>query len=481
MSQFFNKPKTLSTLKSLLINKLHSVSSKNDFLLYKNITLYDQKQSFVIPLLIIDEARGIYIFEAKDWSYDELRNNKLQKFKRQLINRLAFEKIQNLISFKLARKLKDKNIPIFKFLLMENLNIGQYDYLDSSFHDILPKEIIMFNDMSEEDMLLKLQTLSSSLESKIDIYSTAATILSQYSIKDSSDNLFLCSDEQIELIDESINGHTTLNAQIGSGRTTLLVLKAIVEVLKDRELKIVIIKPTKVACERLVTKLETMLRDNNFNIVTNSIEILTPIEVVNRHLQKLRKKELSKKLQIDSTLMNKKFHLADQIFCDDVDFIESDFVYYLMHIQKNRPLLFVSNNSYEKIYNFQKSFRLDEQKMNFFLCEPQKKMLEIIENILKSHLTTDILIVTNNVISIEITKHLLKTGVTKDTDNIILSTYNDIYGLNAKFIILMNSCIAPFRELAYSFYLAEKEVYILHDEECEQINSLRNSYESNKN
>ena len=37
----------------------------------------------------------------------------------------------------------------------------------------------------------------------------------------------------------------------------------------------------------------------------------------------------------------------------------------------------------------------------------------------------------------------------------------------------MDSCIAPFKELAYSFYLADIHTYIIDAEECKQTNSLR--------
>ena len=481
MSLFFKKPQTLTTLKSLLINKLYTVCSDNNFHLYKNITIYDNNKKFIIPLIIIDKNRGIYIFEKKDWSYDELKNDKAQKLKNKLLNRLLFEKIHNIVTFKLERNFTTKDIPIFKFLLMENLNIGQYNYLDNSFYNILPKEIIMFNDMSEKDILDKFKEISTPLEKEIDIDKVITTIFPQYSIIDNNEKAYLCSKEQMKLIDEKIKGHTTLNAEVGSGRTSILLLKAITEVLEDSKNSVVIIKPTKISCERLDSKLQNILEENNFAIQPKSIEILTPLEVVNRHLQKYNKELLLSNLKIDNFLMNKKFHLADQIFCDDVDFIESSFIYYLIHIQKEKPLLFVSNHNYEKVYSFQKSFRLQQQKMHFFLSEPHKKMITVVSDILKSNLSEEILIVTNNIISVEILRHQLKSEFEERVENILLSTYSDIYGLNAKFILLMNSCIAPFRELAYSFYLAEVETYILEESECEQINSLRNSFESNKN
>jgi len=482
MSPFLKKHNTLSTLKSLLIKKLHKISLHNNFRIYTDITLYDHNKSYTIALIILDEERGIYIFEAKDWSYDELKNSQLQKFKKQLINRLAFEKVQNIILSKLQNKIQGQNIPIFKFLLMENLNIAQYDYLDNSFHDILPKEIILFNDMTEENILKKLKDFSTLLTHKIDLTQVSITLFPQYSIKDAHSNTtYLCSEEQIELLDAQIKNHNTLNAPIGSGRTSILLLKSVIELFNNRKTHIVIIKPTPLASQRAYKQLSSILKQYHLEEDEVYIEILTPIQVVNRHLNKLGKKELNKKLEIDTALMNKKFYLADQIFCDDVDFIETTFIHYLIHIQKEKPLLFVSNQNYENIYRFTKSFRLDTQKMNFIVCEPYKKMIELVINILKNNSAKDIIIVTNNIIGIEILKHQINTIDNYNTNEITISTYGDIYGLNAKFVLLMNSCIAPLKELAYSSYLAKEETYILYDEECEQINSLRKSYESSKN
>ena len=38
---------------------------------------------------------------------------------------------------------------------MENLNLDQYKHLDSSFHELLPEDKIMFNDSSQESILQK--------------------------------------------------------------------------------------------------------------------------------------------------------------------------------------------------------------------------------------------------------------------------------------------------------------------------------------
>ncbi|MEA3229221.1 MAG: hypothetical protein U9P38_09145 [Campylobacterota bacterium] len=480
MTSFFNIAKrTLLTPKSLLINKLYSVASKNNFLIYKNITIYEGKRGFLVPLIIVDKNRGIYIFKVESHSYDELKNSKLQDIKKQGFNRLSFEKIQNLIDIKLENI--EKKVPIFKFLLMENLNIAQYDYLDSSFHDLLPKDIILFNDTSEADILKKFQTISSPLESVIDISAVIGSLLFQYSIKEDNSH-YLVTTEQMKFIDADIEGEVTLKGKIGSGRTSLLLLKAVHDILNESTLTIVIVKSTLLASQRLERQLLNLLKDNRITIDRDSIKILTPRDIVNKHLKKLHKKELGRKLKIDKDLMKKRFYLADKLFCDDVDFIENEFLTYLIHIQKERTVLFVTNNNYKETYSLTKSFRLENQKVSFYICEPYKKALEIVKNILTSSAPQNILIVSNNIIGQELIKHHLEIDLDKEiVDDIQLSIYNDIHGLSAKSVILMDGCVASFRDLAYSFYLAKRDTYVLHDEMCEQINSLRNSYENNKN
>ncbi len=478
MNSFFNKSKKLITPESLIINKLQSLTSNNNFLLYKNLIIYSNGKQFKLPLLILDLKKGIYIFEKKDWSYDDLKNSEIRKLTQYTKNRLYFEKIQTLIQSKL-RNTANKNIPIFKFLLLENLNIEQYDYLNSSFQDILPKEKVFFNDTTEDEIFQKLQNVS--IETHSFSKEIMSDILPQYAIKNSAKS-HLCTDEQIKFIDADTPPHSTLNAQIGSGRTQILLLKAILEILNNNELKIVIVKPTSLSCERLKTKLNEIIKKDNLALnISKNIDILTPIEIINKHLDKLRKKKLINKLIIDKTLMSKKFHLADKVFCDDVDFIENDFIHYLMHIQKKSSLLLVTNNHYKEAYTLNKSFRLNEQKASFFIAEPYIKIIEVVKEILLSYNSNDILIVANNMIGIEIITHQLNLNIEQDTQEIKFSAYNDIHGLNAKFIILMDSCIAPFRELAYSFYLADIHTYVIHSEECKQTNSLRNSNESNKN
>ena len=65
----------------------------------------------------------------------------------------------NLIQEKIFNRFDFANYPIFNYLLMENLNTEQYEHLDKNFQKILPKEKILFNNSTDEEIFQKLQTV----------------------------------------------------------------------------------------------------------------------------------------------------------------------------------------------------------------------------------------------------------------------------------------------------------------------------------
>jgi hypothetical protein len=95
---------------------------------------------------------------------------------------------------------------------MENLNTDEYKHLDESFQKLLPEEKVMFNDSSEDTILIKI--LKSKI-SKIKLPNTSeimSTLLIQYAIVENSETLHLSSKEQREFIDSPLLKYTTLKA-----------------------------------------------------------------------------------------------------------------------------------------------------------------------------------------------------------------------------------------------------------------------------
>ena len=172
-------------------------------------------------------------------------------------------------------------MPIFNYLLMENLNNGEYKHLDESFKELLPQERIMFNDSSQEAILDKLvEPVTYNLPNTSTIMST---LLIQYAIIDYEQNIFLASEEQMQFINADLEVTSTLRGLSGrylsgSGKTSSILLKAILEKLKKTSIKVIIIKPTNLACDILRKKLLDSVEHAIITIDLTSISILTPNE-----------------------------------------------------------------------------------------------------------------------------------------------------------------------------------------------------------
>jgi len=495
LSSFFQTKKTRVPLtNSPILNSINLFVSKNDLYIYENVTIYHHTYSFFIPLLILDTSRGLYIFEHKEWNLEELKNAKIEKttHAESSENTLAFEKAHEIIRKRFNELTHDDGIPIYNYLLMENLSTDEYQSLDSSFQKLLPKSKIIFNDSTEKNIAQKLQSASDPLTDLPTAATVIGTLIIQYAIVDTNNELKLCSKDQIEFINADISEHLNLNAPVATGRTSIILLKAILEKLKNPDLKIIIIKPTLLSCEILKKQLLNTIEHAIIEVDITSIEIITPIELVNKHLSKLSKTKLTTSLEIDPLLMQKKANLADLIICDDADFLQNNFLAYLKQLQNKSSLILVSNADTKfKIYTLEKSYRLGKQKINFYQTHPHAKALHLISMLLKTNAPKDILVISNNLSREKLNDDLesfiqnkavlldsSKNLIDQDIDNLLLSNYTDMHGIQTKNVILMDVCDAKDVELLYAFELCKDEAYVLYDDECQKITTLKERYES---
>jgi hypothetical protein len=491
---FKKEEKTLSLLDSILVKKLKTVAIINDLDLYANVPIYHHAQVYYIPLILLDPSRGLYIFEKKEWSYDELRNATVEKTQNQEASKdsLAYQNTQEIIHTKFNELIHNDGVPIHNFLLMENLNADEYEHLDDSFKELLPKDRIIFNDAKAQDIVKKLEQVpKQELASRDNIL---GNLFIQYTTLDTDLQLHFCTQEQIDFIDADILNTITLNGEGATGKSSALLLKALLYKLENPSKTLIIIKPTKLAADIFKKQLLETIEHAIVEVDLATILVLTPIELLNLHLSKLKKELLHKTLFIDESLMRKKFNAADFILCDDVHLLESDFINYLRHIQKNKPLLLVDANLQDSDFTFTKLFAKDEREVEFLKTHPHAKALQLISKLLQDNDAKDILVIANNLSKEKLNddleffikdKALLldssKNLIDQDFNSLCLTTYSDLVGLQAKHVIMFDLCFTKLSELEFAFRLAQESVYILYDEECDEINTLKDKYESRKN
>lgn len=488
-SIFKKKKKPLTLPDSLLIKKLKTVCQENSLSIYEDVTIYHHTQSYFIPLFILNPDKGIYLFEYKEWSYDDLKNATISKATNQESDskNLAFEKTHQFIKQKFNELTHNDGVPIYNYLLMENLNSDEYEHLDDSFKELLPFNKIMFNNSSQDEILLKIDNTpspTSPMPSEVEII---GNLLIQYLIfsKDHSKNL--ASKEQINFIESKIEGTQVLSGSSYSGKTSSILLKAILENLRSKDSKIIIIEPTVLACDRLKQKLLNIIEYAIIEIDIDAIEIITPINLVNKHLSKLNKPQLEVILHIDKKLMHNNYKSADLIICDDSNLLSFEFIEYLKHIQKNSSLVLVNEyHDEEAKFIFNKNFQQKSTKIIFNQANQHAKALHIVTKLLQDHKASDILIVSNNITKNNLSDDLeffikdkailLDASVNlqnQDLENLILCSYAQISSMNSKFVILLDVEEASLNELEYALHLSCDTTFVLYETESENIKILK--------
>lgn len=467
-----NKTKSLSLPESLLIKSLKTTAQNNNLFIFEDITMYHHSNSFFLPLLLVDETRGIFLFEYKDWSYDELKTANIKKASQQdsAKDTLAFEKAHDYIKRKFNELKHNDGVPIFNYLLMENLNSDEYLHLEKSFKELLPEERIIFNDSSEETILNKLaESVTYNLPSTSTIMST---LLIQYAIVDYDQNIFLASQEQMQFINANLEVSTTLSAPSGTGKTSSILLKAILEKLKNPSIKILIIKPTTLACDILRKKLLDTVEHSIVTIDLASISILTPTE------------------------FNKNTIKNDLIICDDSELYSPEFLLAVKNARSKKNLILVENSNIQDdiTSNYSQKFRGLDKKIIFYEANEHAKTLHVVSSLLTLCEAKDILIVSNSLSRQKLQDDLEEfieekttivdssiSLINQDLNNILLANYDDTVSLQAKYVVLTDIASADVKKLEYAYNLCSHVVYIVYHSPSENLELLRNNFESNKN
>lgn len=493
-TSFFKKKKnSLSLPDSIVIKKLREVCKNNHLSIYENITLYHHANSYTIPLIVVDPARGIFLFEHKEWSYNELKKTTVSKSTNQDSSNdgLAYEKTHNFIKRKFNELTHSDGVPVHNYLLMENLNSEEYTHLHDSFKELLPFQKIMFNDSTDENILKKLQNVganNSSLNSEAKIM---GNLLIQYSIFSKKRDLHLASKEQMDFIESDIKGISTLSGDAFSGKTSSVLLKAILEKLRNPEYKIIITAPTVLACDILKKKLLNIIEYAIIEVDITTIEIITPIALVNKHLSKLKKINLELVLHIDPLLMQKNINIADLIICDDSELLPLDFINYLMHIQSKSALLLVNEHEKddENTYRFSREFRTKKIDVVFKKANQHAKTLQIISKLLRENPSDEVLVVCNNVSKKNLSEDLEhfveeKASLLETNDNLqdhsttklTIAPYSQVSSINTECNILLDIEEAPLNEIEYAIELAENRSFIVYEDENQNIKKLKEMY-----
>lgn len=335
-------PKIKNTQKTLK----DAVLSANGVFLH-DFTLFHYENSFTFNILIFLPHYGLYLGEKIPWKADELKKAYLERSnkndRRNPATRLEIS--EALIQHKLEDVLSFNFTPIERFFWMENLSEAEFDLLGDSFHQLLPKNRLIFNDDEIHSIKNKLHTLGTYQEepySKLKVLGSlkAHTLLLP---TDSKPFGAFLSQEQQNFLDASVSSSIVmLHGGYGSGKSTVLIRKVIQLLLEQPQSKVMIIAPTLL----------------NIEMFREELIAITEFAALTLNLSHINFFSLSTHNEsIETTAM---FHNASIIVCDDAHLYKSGTLESIIAHQGNRTLLLSSCVPLSEIntYTLKNSYRV---------------------------------------------------------------------------------------------------------------------------
>lgn len=470
-SSFFKPQPQIKTEQKRILKVLHALQESTNLSIYFNVTIFHHAQRHTVPLLMYDEYRGLYIFESKDWTLQDLKNATIIKTKNQkpAPDTLAFDTTQAVIQRKFNEIIHTDGVEIINFLLMPNLTVSQYESLDPSLKTSLIQEKIIFADETKESILQKLHALPQSTLSLGSENKILGTLLTQYSIMAKDAQFYLLNKQQQAFIDSDLTEVTYLHGGPKTGKSSLLLLKAIFDILRSPEQKFIIIKPTNLAKDILHRQLIEIIEHAIIELDLLHIQIMTPADLFQ-----------SKKIK-NTTLL-----------CDDFNLLDASTRQKLLQNYKKANKVLVNADTQTPHHLLKKSYITQDRTVKFYQTQPYAKTLNILPNLLEKSEANDIIIVSDKQ-----TAHMLQEDLEsfihekismieskknlrlQDLEGIKLAAYEDLNELSCEHIILLDIQSAGYAQLDFALNLANNSAHILFETESANIKQLKEKYESN--
>ncbi len=469
---FANKKRSNSNLESSEVYKaFHSLAKHSNLLIFRNAHIYHQSKKSIISLLIFDNFRGLYIFEQKTWSFKMLHNSNIERKKniQQQENNLAFSSIQELLKEKYNDTTHKNLPPLFNFLIMNNLTVNEYEKLSTSLKTLLPQSNIIFSDNSQSEIFKKIQDVSYENPSLDSCKEVLSNLLIEYTIVNKENEVYFCTQEQRDFIDNKLQQVNNLQGPDKSGKTALLLLKAFKELLRDDTKTIIILTKTQqeknIFQERLSNTIKHAMVEcpvENINIVSSEeyMKLSTPIH-------------------------------ADIFMCDDANLLTNEVLDTVNALQKTSQLLFVNAKKEKNIFTLKKYFATKERNILFHHGQQQAKALYLVQKLLKNNEAQDIIVVgeqKNIQMLQDDLKHFIPQDVvvfnksapcsSQDERQLFLCNYSNMREIFVKHAILLDIKSANIHELDYALQIASQDIHILYETESDNLKILKERYEN---
>jgi len=287
--------------------------------------LFHRDTVTLIDTLIFLPHFGIFLGETISWNASELENATVERSSRLIKHppSTRFESMESKIRQKLEDVLSFDSTPIERFIWMKNLTEAEFDALDPTFHELLPKTRLFFKDESGESVKNKLYVMGVHRDEPLSSLKIIGALNSHTYILPTpkAPTGAILSPEQNNFLSVPLTSTTTLYGDYGSGKSTLILRKAILMLLDNPKENILIISPTLLASELLRDEFVSLLEYGALSIDLNRITFSPAIENIDEQ---------------------KFFHDATLIMCDDAYLLKESFRDRLKRYEDKRTCLYTT-------------------------------------------------------------------------------------------------------------------------------------------
>jgi len=499
---FFNSKKEHSETVSTSQKTLIAYADAHQHPFFKSIPIFHRQNREQIDALLFDPHHGIYLFDRLTWKINQIKDataHRVTPDKRDKAD-VKVDSIHHFIQRKFNEVLHTDGCEISNFVIFDFLTKEEFAGLDPSFHALMPQERLIFSDDTQDEIKEKLDKALEYLSTPLETSTLLGALFFHLNIL--PDNLHknsaLLTNDQQKFIDHQLDSLTTLSGEYGSGKTTLILLKSIYELLLHPEYKIIIVMPNLAVCDLLKKQLLDVIEYAIIDIDLLSIQVLTPHQVVSQHYQKLYKNESFSFAKITPKMFNHQYQSSDLIFCDDSYLMEDEFIRYLKKQQLKKRLCLVTKNSSDESYDFVlvNSFRspqafldlcLDDDvqaknsNSHLYMLEgnPYMQIMLILQNQLREIDHSQLLIaVPHSQFALKILDeinnfygtiaHIYKADeglLNQDFGKILIATHSELSHLQRENVIAVRELLTDKRVFCHALTRASKHLYVITSEQ----------------
>ncbi len=260
---------------------------------YTKAVIFNQKEKKSVRYIMIHPSAGLVLFNYFNYSALELENvtATLAKGKTSKADIRTMDD-KGFIQQRFEEMFNTQIAPVRSVLICPNLSEGEFDYLDESFHQYIPKTLALFNDSTQQHY--EAVVLGEKRES-YDTDKIKQALFGEFIVPEKNT---LMSDEQQDAVHKEIKHALNIKALPGSGKSSLLVAKAMHAKMNNPQMEMIIFG--KLPCN--VHHLQSLI----FHFSENSHWGLNPADITVSSFESIKKRLHSKEKY-------------DLIVCDDIN------------------------------------------------------------------------------------------------------------------------------------------------------------------